>query len=147
MLASASLIIAGATILGWSGWSSLRRPPLPYEQASAPAPANSLTDFARAGLDMAKLEHIEIRTPEARSPIATGTVTRDADQRPTPLGWRNAVTEPVFFADIDPADSAKVLAAIREHAPAEAVEVMAGWRAPPSAAAAGDRDLEDSRLF
>lgn len=126
MLASASLIIAGATILGWSGWSRLRRPPLPYQQASAPAPANSLTDFAGAGLDMAKLERIEIRTPEARSPIATGTVTRDADQRPTPLGWRNAITEPVFFADVDPADSAKVLAAIREHAPAEAV-VLAWW--------------------
>ncbi len=44
----------------------------------------------------------------------------------TPLGWRNAVTEPVFFADIDPADTAKVLAAIREHAPTEAV-VFAWW--------------------
>jgi hydroxylamine oxidation protein HaoB len=126
MLAPASLIIAGSAILGWAGWSSLRPPPLPYEQATAPAPAISLTDFSGAGLDTAKFERIEIRAPEARSPIATGTVMRDADQRPTPLGWRNAVTEPVFFADIDPADTAKVLAAIREHVPTEAV-VFAWW--------------------
>ncbi len=114
MLAPAGLIVAGSAILGWAAWSSLRPPSLPYEQATA------------AGLDIARLERIEIRAPEAGSPIATGIVTRDADQRATPLGWRNAVTEPVFFADIDPADTAKVLAAIREHAPAEAV-VFAWW--------------------
>ena len=126
MLAPAGLIVAGSAILGWAAWSSLRPPSLPYEQATAPAPAASLTDFSAAGLDIARLERIEIRAPEAGSPIATGIVTRDADQRATPLGWRNAVTEPVFFADIDPADTAKVLAAIREHAPAEAV-VFAWW--------------------
>ncbi len=114
MLAPAGLIVAGSAILGWAAWSSLRPPSLPYEQATA------------AGLDIARLERIEIRAPEAGSPIATGIVTRDADRRATPLGWRNAVTEPVFFADIDPADTAKVLAAIREHAPAEAV-VFAWW--------------------
>ena len=126
MLAPAGLIVAGSAILGWAAWSSLRPPSLPYEQATAPAPAASLTDFSAAGLDIARLERIEIRAPEAGSPIATGIVTRDADRRATPLGWRNAVTEPVFFADIDPADTAKVLAAIREHAPAEAV-VFAWW--------------------
>jgi hydroxylamine oxidation protein HaoB len=126
MLAPAGLIVAGSAILGWAAWSSLRPPSLPYEQATAPAPAASLTDFSAAGLDIARLERSEIRAPEAGSPIATGIVTRDADQRATPLGWRNAVTEPVFFADIDPADTAKVLAAIREHAPAEAV-VFAWW--------------------
>ena len=64
--------------------------------------------------------------PEARSPIATGIATRDADKRPTPLGWRNAVTEPVVFADIDSANSAKVLAGIREHVPADAV-ALSWW--------------------
>lgn len=126
MLAPATLIVAGSAILGWAGWSSLPPPTLPYERATAPAPATTLIDFSGAGLDTAKLERIEIRAPQATSPIATGIVTRDADQRPTPLGWRNAVTEPVFFADIDPADTAKVLAAIREHTPAEAV-VYAWW--------------------
>jgi len=125
-LASAGLILAGTAILGWAVYSSLRPPPSPYELATAPAHADSLAEFAGAGVDMANLERIEVRTPEARSPIATGIATRDADRRPTPLGWRNAVTEPVVFADIDPADSAKVLAAIREHVPADAV-VLSWW--------------------
>ena len=97
----------------------------PTKQATAPAPAASLTDFSRRALIYREVGAHRNPAPEAGSPIATGIVTRDADQRATPLGWRNAVTEPVL-ADIDPADTAKVLAAIREHAPAEAV-VFAWW--------------------
>jgi len=125
-LVPAGLILAGAAVLGWAAWSSLRPPPLPYEQATAPAPAGSLAEFAETGVDMAKLERIEVRTPETKSSIATGIATRDAEKRPTPLAWRNAVTEPVLFADIAPADSAKVLAAIREHVPVDAV-VLSWW--------------------
>jgi hydroxylamine oxidation protein HaoB len=125
-LASAGLILAGAALLGWAAWSSLRPPPLPYEQTTALAPSGSLTEFAETPVDMAKLERIEVRTPEARNPVATGIATRDVDKRPTPLAWRNSVTEPVFFADIAPAESAKVLAAIREHVPVDAV-VLSWW--------------------
>ncbi|QGM45866.1 hydroxylamine oxidation protein HaoB [Methylocystis heyeri] len=128
MFAPASLIIIGFALLGWAGWSDLRPQPLPYEQTTTPALSASLGEFVEAGLDSTTMtmENIEIRAPEAKSPIATGAVTRGADQRPTPLGWRNAVTEPVFFTDMDSADTAKVLEAIRQHAPAEAV-VLAWW--------------------
>jgi hydroxylamine oxidation protein HaoB len=126
MFAPAGLIVIGFAVLGWAGWSALRPQPLPYEQRTTPALSASLPDFVGAGLDSTKLENIEIRAREERNPIATGLVTRGADDRPAPLGWRNAVTEPVFFADTDTADMAKVLAAIREHVPAEAM-VFAWW--------------------
>jgi hydroxylamine oxidation protein HaoB len=126
MFAPVSLMAIGLALLGWAGWSALRPQPLPYEQATTPASSASLSEFVEAGLDSTKMENIEIRAPEAKSPIATGVIVRGGDQRPTPLGWRNAVTAAVFFADMDAADTAKVLAAIREHAPSEAV-VLAWW--------------------
>jgi hydroxylamine oxidation protein HaoB len=127
MLEPACLFVAGFAMLGWAGWSNQRSSPLPYEQVTAPASSTSLADFSAGSLDRAKPERIEIRAPEAaKGPIATGVVIRDPAGRPTPLDWRNATTEPIFFADTDPADTAKVLAAIREHAPPEAV-ILAWW--------------------
>ncbi|MFY9626769.1 MAG: hydroxylamine oxidation protein HaoB [Methylocystis sp.] len=124
LVASSGLILGGVGILGWALWSSLEPPPLPFDLTVGPATAASLTDFS--GVDPGELKKLEIRTPDLKNPIATGVVWLAEGGRPTPLSWRNAVTEPVFFAEIDPADSARVLSAIREHVPADAV-ILSWW--------------------
>jgi hydroxylamine oxidation protein HaoB len=123
---AAVLIVAGAALLAWAAYSSLRPAGAPYEMRFSAMPAEALSEIAGYGLDSAPLERIEITTPDARRPIATGIVTRAADGRLMPLRWRNEVTEPVFFADLIPSDALKVLAAIREHVPSEAV-VLSWW--------------------
>jgi hydroxylamine oxidation protein HaoB len=123
---AAVLIVAGAALLAWAAYSSLRPPGAPYEMRFSPMPAGALSEVAEYGLDSAPLERIEITAPDARRPIATAIVMRAADGRLAPLSWRNAVTEPVFFAELVPSDAAKVLAAIREHVPSEAV-VLSWW--------------------
>jgi len=125
-LIAVGLILSGAAMIAWAGFSYLRPPPLPFEIVAAPAPADALPDFAGMGLDASRTERLEVLTPDAKSPVATAIAAPDAEGRKSPLSWRNAMTEPVFFADIAPAELAKVIAAIRQHAPQDAV-VLAWW--------------------
>ncbi len=62
----------------------------------------------------------------------------EAGRRATLLSWRNAMTEPIFFADLDPADSAKALTAIRDHVGPGAV-VFAWWDMSRRIRAAAER--------
>ena len=123
---AAVLIVAGAALLAGAAYSSQRPPGAPYEMRYSAMPAEALSEIAGYGLDSAPLERIEITAPDARRPIATGIVTRAAEGRLAPLSWRNDVTEPILFADLAASDAAKVVAAIREHVPSEAV-VLAWW--------------------
>jgi hydroxylamine oxidation protein HaoB len=112
-------------LLGWAGLSELRARPSYSLKIAA------VSDAARrelAAYNLApeiRIDSIEISTPDERRPVASGLVAREG-VRLTPLLWRNAVTEPILFADTSGADLAAVLAAIRDHAPAEAI-VLAWW--------------------
>ena len=124
-IAGAGLIAVGLALLGWAGVSALHMKPS-YVLSLSPA-----SDAMRRELDAFKLapdpgiQSVEISTPEERRPIANGLVARNGEHL-TPLLWRNAVTDPIFFADSSPADLATVLGAIRDHAPIEAI-VLAWW--------------------
>jgi hydroxylamine oxidation protein HaoB len=121
------LILVGAAILAWAGFSSPRPPALPYQLSISRAPDDALAELSVYGVEAAgRPERLEIRTPGLDKPIATALAIRGSDGRLTPLSWRNAVTEPVFFTELTPADEAKVLTAIKEHAPEDAV-IFAWW--------------------
>jgi hydroxylamine oxidation protein HaoB len=120
----AALVAAGLGLLGWAGYETLR-PLAPYALRLAPAPAEAAKDFAAFALAPEALQRVEITSPEARRPIATGLLARDG-ARLAPLVWRNEVTEPILFADVSASDAAKVLGAIREHVPEGAI-VLAWW--------------------
>lgn len=121
----AALLLIGAALLAWSVWPTLRPVP-PYETRLAPAQADALQDAAAFGLKPETLQQIEVRTPQGSRPVAAGLVARDDAGLLTPLVWRNKVTEPIFFADVSAADARKVLDAIREHIPQDAV-TLAWW--------------------
>ena len=124
-IAGAGLIAIGLCLLGWAGASALRSRP------SYTLSINAASDAGRRELAIFKLapdvmiENIDVSAPEERRPIATGRVAREGE-RLTPLLWRNAVTEPIFFADTSAADLATTLAAIRDHAGPEDI-VLAWW--------------------
>jgi hydroxylamine oxidation protein HaoB len=120
----AALVAVGVALLGWAGYSALR-PVSHYAATLAEAPADAVKEVAGLSLAPDSLQRVDITSPEERRPVAEGLLARDGE-RLTPLAWRNQVTESVFFADLPAADSAKVLAAIREHVPEGAV-VLAWW--------------------
>lgn len=125
LFAGATLVILGLALLAWGALPTLH-PTAPYEARLTPAPSEVMQDASGFGVKPEALMHLEIRTPQKRSPIATGVVVRDEAGRLTPLFWRSQVTEPIFFADVSAADALKVLAAIRDHTPEDAV-VLAWW--------------------
>lgn len=139
-----ALIALGAALLGWTAYSTLR-PAAHYTLAAAPAPAEAAKELESLGLPAGTLQRIEISSPEQRRPVATGLALRDGEGRLAPIVWRNEVTEPVFFADVAAADATKVLAAIREHVPDDAV-VLAWWDFSRAIRAAAKRaaPLDDS---
>lgn len=124
-IAGTGLIALGLALLGWAGWSSLRVSSS-YLLSISPASDAARRELSAFGLaPQTSIESVEISAPEEHRPVATGTIAREGAQL-TPLSWRNAVTEPIFFADISTVDLATVLAAIREHASEEAI-VLAWW--------------------
>lgn len=124
-IAGAGLIAVGLALLGWAGGSAL------HERPSYALSLSIATEGMRRELAALKLapntgvQSVEVSTPEEHRPITNGLVAQDGEQL-TPLLWRNAVTEPIFFADVSSNDLAAVLAAIRDHAPVEAI-VLAWW--------------------
>ncbi|WP_424362751.1 hydroxylamine oxidation protein HaoB [Methylocystis parvus] len=123
-LIGAGLIAGGLALLGWAGYSTLR-PAAHYALTFAAAPADETKELAGLGLAPDALQRIEIKSPEERRPIASGLVAKDG-ARLAPLVWRNEVTEPILFSDVSASDIAKVLTAIREHVPEDAV-VLSWW--------------------
>ncbi|MEK4034135.1 hydroxylamine oxidation protein HaoB [Methylocystis sp. IM3] len=123
-IVGAALVVAGLGLIGWAGYSALQ-PVSHYALSLATAPADEAKEVASLGLPPEALQHVEITSPDERRPIANGLVAREGE-RLAPIVWRNEVTEPILFADISASDAAKVLAAIREHAPEDAV-ILAWW--------------------
>lgn len=118
-------MVAGALLMAWAANSASHLPQPAFEFRSSPISPEALPEFAGSGLPE-KLERFEFRAPGLKNPVATAIVARDRQGRLAPLGWSNAVTEPVLFSDLAPADASKVLAAIREHVGEEAV-VLSWW--------------------
>ncbi|MGJ0513783.1 hydroxylamine oxidation protein HaoB [Methylocystis sp.] len=125
LIAGVALIVFGFALLAWSIYAGLN-PTAPFETRLTPISAEAAKDAEGFGLTPERLQQIGVSAKDERGPIATGVVARDDAGRLTPLVWRNQVTEPIFFADISAADATKVLAAIREHTPQDAV-VLAWW--------------------
>ena len=125
LIVGVALIVFGFALLGSAIYAGLN-PTAPFETRLAPISADAAKDVEGFGLTPERLQQIEVSAKDERRPIATGVVARDEAGRLTPLTWRNQVTEPIFFAEVSAADAAKVLAAIREHTPQDAV-VLAWW--------------------
>lgn len=124
-LAAIGLMLAGAALLVWAGSASLTPPPrAPFELSVTPASGGGEAEAYKLG--GAKLESVDVRAAESGKRLAHGVIARAPDGRAAPLSWRNDVTESILFADIRTEDDAKVLAAIREHVPQDAV-VLAWW--------------------
>ncbi|WP_442753370.1 hydroxylamine oxidation protein HaoB [Methylocystis sp. JAN1] len=139
----AGLVAGGLALLGWAGYSTLK-PASHYAFAIAPVSQDEAREAASLGLAPETLQRIEIKSPEERRPIASGLVAQDG-ARLAPLVWRNEVTEPILFSDVSAADMAKVLAAIREHVPEDAV-ILAWWDLSRAIRVAAKRNapLDDS---
>ncbi|PWB82745.1 MAG: hydroxylamine oxidation protein HaoB [Methylocystaceae bacterium] len=125
-LLSGTLMVAGAAIVALAANSAFQPAEAPYEFRMSHASPDALPDLKPPGVELAQLERLEWKTPGARTAVATAIVMRDADGRLVPLDWQNAVTEPVFFSDMCAAETSKVLTAIREHVPSDAV-VLSWW--------------------
>jgi hydroxylamine oxidation protein HaoB len=125
LIAGVALIVFGFALLGWSIYAGLN-PTVPFETRLAPISAESAKEVESFGLNADRLQQIEISAKNERRPLAAGVVARDDAGRLTPLLWRNQVTEPILFSDVSAEDATKVLAAIREHVPQDAV-VLAWW--------------------
>jgi hydroxylamine oxidation protein HaoB len=140
----AALIALGAALMGWSAYSTLR-PIAHYDAKLSPAPPDATKDTEGFRIKSELLQQIAVKTPDERRPVATGLVAHDRNQRLVPLVWRNGVTESIFFADVSAADLVKVLTAIREHAPEDAV-VLAWWDLSRAIRLIAERDapLDDS---
>ncbi len=125
LIAGVALIVFGFALIGWAIYAGLN-PTAPFETRLAPISAAAAKDVEGFGLPAERLQQIEIFAKDERRPLAAGVVARDDSGRLTPLAWSNQVTEPIFFSDASASDLAKVLAAIREHVPQDAV-VLAWW--------------------
>ena len=145
-LGAALLFVIGLALLGAAGVATLRPAPEPYLLSRAPAEAAALKDFAAFGPKLSDIQSVELRGAENEKPLASGLVAKGADGRLTPLAWRSRVTEPVLLPDIAPSDETKVLLALKDHAPKEAI-VLAWWDFSRRIRVLGERaaPLDDSK--
>ncbi|WP_292532453.1 hydroxylamine oxidation protein HaoB [Methylocystis sp.] len=125
LIVGVALIVFGFALIGWAIYAGLN-PSVPFEARLAPISAEAAKDVEGFGLPAERLQQIQVSAKDERRPLAAGVVARDDAGRLTPLVWRNQVTEPMLFSDVSAEDAAKVLAAIREHTPQDAV-VLAWW--------------------
>ncbi len=125
LIVGVALIVFGFALIGWAIYAGLN-PTIPFEAQLAALSAEAAKDVEGFGLGADRLQQIEIFAKDERRPVADGIIARDDAGRLTPLLWRNEVTESIFFSDASASDLAKVLAAIREHVPRDAV-VLAWW--------------------
>ncbi|MBM3578102.1 MAG: hydroxylamine oxidation protein HaoB [Alphaproteobacteria bacterium] len=125
LVAGVALIVFGFALLGWAIYAGLN-PTVPFETRLAPLSTEAAKDIEVFELGADRLQQIEVSAKDERRPLATGIVARDDSGRLTPLVWRNQVTEAILFSDASTEDAMKVLAAIREHIPRDAV-VLAWW--------------------
>lgn len=125
LVAGVALIIFGFALLGWAIYAG-RNPTAPFETRLAPISAEAAKEVAGFGLKADRLQQMAVSAKDERKPVADGVIASGDGGRLTPLVWRNQVTEPIFFSDVSADDAAKVLGAIREHTPQDAV-VLAWW--------------------
>lgn len=121
------LIGLGLGLLALALSSALQPVPLPYERKLIAAEAGAADALATIGSERIDgLQRVQWKTDGVREPIASALISRGQDGRPVPLDWRNAVTEPVFSADLTLPEVDKVMAAIRQHVSEDAV-VLSWW--------------------
>lgn len=122
------LMATGVLLIGLAVNSALQPAELPYEKTFVEAQPDVYKAVALqdAGSGTPAVRKMELRTPGVRGVLATANVVTDADGRTVPLNWQSNVTEPVFFADLSENEVGKVLAAIREHLPSDAV-ALSWW--------------------
>lgn len=125
-IAVAALFAVGVALLALAAAPSLWAPREPYAMTRAPASPEAFRTVSPYGASGADVETLEFVARGVDAPLANAVVATGSDGRPAPLAWRNRVTEPVFFPDLDPADEAQILAAIKAHAPGDAV-ILAWW--------------------
>jgi hydroxylamine oxidation protein HaoB len=142
-LIGAGLICGGLALLGWAAFSTLRTVSH-YALTLAPVPEGEAKEVAGLALSPGDLRRVEIKSPEERRPVASGLVAKNGALL-APIEWRNEVSEPILFWDLPAADVTKVIAAIREHVPEDAV-VLAWWDLSRTIRAAAKRDapLDDN---
>lgn len=122
-----ALTAIGAIMIGLAVNSALLPAELPYEKTIVDALPEAYKTMALPVSDpVLPVKKLEWRVPGVREAVAAAFVATDADGRNVPLDWRNNVTEPVFSADLTMTEVSKVLAAIREHVPSDAV-VLSWW--------------------
>ncbi|MGJ0504413.1 MAG: hydroxylamine oxidation protein HaoB [Methylocystis sp.] len=125
LAAGVALILFGFALLGWAIYAGLN-PTAPFDTRLTSITPDAAKEVAAFGLKADRLQKIEVSAKDERKPVAEGVVASGDGGRLTPLVWRNQVTEPILFSDVSADDAAKVLAAIREHTPQDAV-VLAWW--------------------
>lgn len=124
LIAGLALLAFGVMLLAWSIFAAIN-PTAHY--AVEVAPADDAAAKALAGLPLKPdVQRVDIRELDEKRIVASGLVARGGDGRLTPLEWRNAVTDPVFFSDMTASDLAKTLSAIRENVAEDAV-IFAWW--------------------
>ncbi|MGD9657741.1 MAG: hydroxylamine oxidation protein HaoB [Methylocystis sp.] len=145
LVAGVALIVFGFTLLGWAIYAGLN-PTALFESRLAPISAEAAKEVAGFGIGADRLQQIEVSAKDQRKFIADGVIASGDAGRLTPLLWRNQVTEPIFFSDLSAEDATKVLAAIREHVPRDAV-VLAWWDFSRAIRLVAGRDapLDDSQ--
>jgi hydroxylamine oxidation protein HaoB len=125
-LAAAIFFVLGLALIGAAGIATLRSPPEPFEVSRTRAEASAIKDLSAFEAKLSDFEAIEIRASESEKPLASGLVAKGADGRLAPLAWRSLVTEPILLPQINLADEAKALLALKEQAPKGAI-VLAWW--------------------
>lgn len=144
LIAGLALLAFGAMLLAWSLFAAIN-PTAHY--AVEFAPADDAATKALGGLALkSDFQRIDIRELEEKRIVASGLLARDGAGRLTPLDWRNAVTEPVFFADFAASDLVKTLTAIRDNVGEDAV-IFAWWDLSRAIRLVSGRDapLDDAR--
>lgn len=122
-----ALMGIGAIIVGLAVNSALQPAELPYEKTVVEAPPDAYKAVALRDAGPAMpVKRLEWRAQGVREALATTLVATDPDGRNVALEWRNNVTEPVFFADLNRDEVGKVLAAIQKHVPEDAA-VLSWW--------------------
>lgn len=118
---------AGAILVGLAVNSALQPAEMPYEKLTVDAQPDAYKAAALRDAGPAMpVKRLEWRTPGVREALATTLVATDTDGRNVSLEWQNNMTEPVFFADLNGNEVDKVLTAIQEHVPTDAV-VLSWW--------------------
>lgn len=117
--AGLSMLVAGGLLAAYALQAGGQ--PTPYVYAASGAPAAEAVAALADGIDGATARTLELKLPDHERVLATAHVLDHPRAGEILVGWESAIGEPLLRSDISAEEESKLVAALAQHLPADAL--------------------------